>query len=551
MHLQTLTIHNFMGIAEAVVDLSKPVTLIAGPNNSGKTTIADALQFALCGKCRTAVKFKDAADLIGPGEDPFSVCLTYTKDGEQYEITRTAKSASKNVIAGPILDAALNPLSFVAAKPATRASILASALGDSRAIIKTALDKHVGAIMDDVAKALRSNGCDQTDLDNYHKTAVELRRAWQRDLEQIPKSSPTLAQFDLPADYDHGKAIAAKQGLGERIKTGTALFEKSRQLNLKKCRRSEIVREIAKAKTEIKDLPTPPKADMELDRVRGEFARAWLDGDYPDKARCYCPFCGSDKDAKNMLNMADNYIEAVSQQIKLAAEYRTVVAGNEIIAAKITNLERELGMIDKVIGEMSEDVPEGLASNESLFSQLGIERDALVVQINSFQTYTQACARCESAQGGRTGLEANIAECARIETAIKESGPVREYIASNGAELPLCTELAEAWEIPSLQWNANGQITLLGRPVEAASYSERYRVAGVLCIALANVVGLGFAIFDGYEHIIGDKANALLNIDVGLDNVVVLTATDKHYEPEAMSNEILSVCVVESGVVEQ
>ena len=54
MHLEHLTIRNFRGIDELQIDFRdelgrvRPLTLLAGPNASGKTTILDAIACALC-----------------------------------------------------------------------------------------------------------------------------------------------------------------------------------------------------------------------------------------------------------------------------------------------------------------------------------------------------------------------------------------------------------------------------------------------------------------------------------------------------------------------
>ena len=46
MRIDRLHIQNFLGIRSLEVDLETPVTLIAGHNGAGKSSVADALRLA-------------------------------------------------------------------------------------------------------------------------------------------------------------------------------------------------------------------------------------------------------------------------------------------------------------------------------------------------------------------------------------------------------------------------------------------------------------------------------------------------------------------------
>lgn len=97
MRLQKLLIKNFISIKRADVDfeeLNDGVFLISGPTGSGKSSLLDAIHWALFGKTlssnRAAVT-KEIRSTYAPANEDTVVTLTFNQDKIDYKVVRTLK----------------------------------------------------------------------------------------------------------------------------------------------------------------------------------------------------------------------------------------------------------------------------------------------------------------------------------------------------------------------------------------------------------------------------------------------------------------------------
>lgn len=91
--IKNITLVNFKGIRDLSIDISKPVTDIYGRNRSGKTTIADAINWCLFGKdskgnAKFGLKTRDAEGKIIPNIE-HTVTLTLLCDNVEHELKRS------------------------------------------------------------------------------------------------------------------------------------------------------------------------------------------------------------------------------------------------------------------------------------------------------------------------------------------------------------------------------------------------------------------------------------------------------------------------------
>lgn len=76
MKLTHLTASDFLGLKYVDLDLSRPVNLVLGRNGAGKSSVRDAIQYALIGRCRsTDAAGRGADSLIRRGEERLTVFL--------------------------------------------------------------------------------------------------------------------------------------------------------------------------------------------------------------------------------------------------------------------------------------------------------------------------------------------------------------------------------------------------------------------------------------------------------------------------------------------
>lgn len=104
MRIQKLKIYNFVSIVKADIDFTKfkdGVFIISGPTGSGKSSIFDAIHFALYGTPsnhnRNAVR-KTLFSTYASNKDWLSVTLTFTQDGKSYSVERGMNAAGNTGI---------------------------------------------------------------------------------------------------------------------------------------------------------------------------------------------------------------------------------------------------------------------------------------------------------------------------------------------------------------------------------------------------------------------------------------------------------------------
>jgi DNA repair exonuclease SbcCD ATPase subunit len=99
MRLQRLELRGFRNYRHLDLDFTEPRTLLIGENGTGKSTVADAIEWVLTGRCR-GVDGKGAGqkDLIRLGQDQASVTAVFSDLGP---VTRTISRAGSAVSSMP------------------------------------------------------------------------------------------------------------------------------------------------------------------------------------------------------------------------------------------------------------------------------------------------------------------------------------------------------------------------------------------------------------------------------------------------------------------
>lgn len=105
MKLAHLTISNFLGARDVSLPLA-PVTIIAGRNGSGKSSIRDAIALALTADLGRVSLKKDAPALISDGAK-VATCTVATSDGEAYSVSIAATGKIADSQKGAEVDARL------------------------------------------------------------------------------------------------------------------------------------------------------------------------------------------------------------------------------------------------------------------------------------------------------------------------------------------------------------------------------------------------------------------------------------------------------------
>ncbi len=216
MRLQSLELRDFGGYQSARLDFA-PVTVIGGRNDNGKSTIAEAIRYALTGRARGIDGRGAGADgVIRSGRPSMGVKLTCEVDGSELITTRQKMRGKPAVIAGApatdpdVIQAVLDAPYFLALPAARQAEILlhtgrvamtvaeicaeAEAMGLSPAAMETlrgGIEDRLPTGVETVASAV---------LEDLYKSAYVQRAASKRDLKAAEAQIPTEAPAGVSAD---------------------------------------------------------------------------------------------------------------------------------------------------------------------------------------------------------------------------------------------------------------------------------------------------------------------------------------------------------------
>ena len=127
MKLRKLKVSNFLGIESLKMEFSAPISIIAGPNEAGKSSIRDALQVALAGQARGLKTHSDQAAFIKEGAKAAEVIITLA-DGNEIcwrKTPKTPATISGNLPSDQVMMTILaDPFVFLSLEDKARREIL-------------------------------------------------------------------------------------------------------------------------------------------------------------------------------------------------------------------------------------------------------------------------------------------------------------------------------------------------------------------------------------------------------------------------------------------
>lgn len=560
--LQNLIMKNFGGLrgADVVFDI-QPITVFAGPNNAGKSSIKDAIQFAFNGQARHTNKYNTAGELAFCGNvDDMLVHLNYLDDGELCTVKRNAKSASKGVgDFNPFIGWALNPMGFLQLKPKERGAIIVDAIGgDIQAIVKQAVAEHVGDVPKEIKAELKTSGVDMFNVDALRNAVCEIRRGFKRDIKNLCTTNPVLQDFGLPQNFDVANVDAQLKNLDGLKAELVAIVEKGQRALRLKARKKDLQKAI-------KQIPKVSDITDDEKRLVAEYnEKTVLAGLLQNIAKTVgtkkmgnCPLCGASAEAGNMADTCDEIhdwlkavqpdVDAIEQKATEASKWNITLQSHKAAIAEIDNEVNNLKIAGEVLDKLG--VKAGLKMPKFTGTDVAIwaekekakhdkRADELRSQVDAYRRFKAAQDTYNSDVKRGADLTVLVEECDRIDGALQDGGPVKSYIAENAAQLPINNKLLKLWNMPSLKWYSDGAITLFDRPIEQASESERYRAACIMGLALAAAGDVGFAALDGFEILVGEnsadavyeamKACKLNNVLVFVSKSIVTKATPKY-----------------------
>lgn len=500
MHIEHINVTAFLGITRAEVARDAPVTVIAGENASGKSSLAEAVRFALLGQPRRVSRKKDYPSLVTAGHKKGHIQVTYTDQGGEHVSGITLPDGKHTEGSQPpqhdSLDICLGEQRFIALREHERRQLLMRATG-------------VRAKKDDVEKRMKRRGIRadviecvtpllRSGFDAAASTAAGHAQSKEREWEHTTGEK-----------YGHVKADGWKAEGVTPPKANDVKQARSALTKACKAARADLDSLIA----EQSELIDAAKAAMQAQHHGTDHA---------------CPECGA------RLVLEDGELRAWTEDEEAPDSDASPVQFNDPAAAVQTHtrahdeLQRIRGAIEGINDETAQP-------DESIAAQLGQEwLDDLAAKaghLSQLREQEQASQNAQAVTEAATKRHDDAQQFRLAEAALKPDGIpaelLREAIRPVNERLEQSCKAA-SW--PSIQIDDDCDVRVGDRLYALCSESEQWRADLVVAEALAYQTGLRIFMSDRVDVLdLPNRARlmAWLGTIVGDYDTVLLLGTFK------------------------
>lgn len=550
MKIHSITTSNFLGARAVDVRLTKPVTLFAGKNGAGKSSIQEAIRMALTGETVRVGLKKDYAALITEGQESGFAAVETSNAGFEAVLPSGKGNHSDNATLNYVLDAQR----FARMAENDRRQFLFGLMGvklDSDNIRRRLIDRLFGKSqmldadtkrIDQIAPILRA-GFDAASKEAANK-ARDAKASWKTATGGETWGKDKAAKWQpapLPVDAEkastlHDNAVAkmkeldaelskAQQELGavkaEQRRQHDAesrrleLHEQAGKIDRIQARINHDTAELAGWEQKVADCraragvaqPDPKSPGEYLLRglavVTGEFIA--LSNDFPEVDW-----------PSDLLNRAAAHH---AEFVKLHGDPVGNDAGPDPEAiAKLPEYEKSLELMKRAVANGKRDLEaaqhaaaelnglDGLKANadtsaaEATVRELTEKRDAWRADAEKYRTIAEQSARRKTLIEQVAKLHADVLAWLDIADALAPDGIPAELLAEAldpiNEHLRLSAANAE-WE--PAQINSDMTITYGVRDYALISESEKWRVDAMIAEAVSYIAGIKLLVLDRFD----------------------------------------------------
>lgn len=572
MRLEHIFVENFQGLRSASLELATPITLVAGFNGAGKSSLREAIGFALGGSGRVQHK-KDYGKLVTEGEKKAQIIVSH--DGAASSFALPKGTAERHSVPGDdYLPFVLTPGAFAALDEKARRALLFKLTKSSAkpdvVVGMLAKRKANAAKVEKIKPLLLSGfGAAQEQAKTY---AAESRGAWKAITgEQYGSEKAEGWVFEVPdsvSNADEREEVFKKHAKAQQdIENGNRFIgeqdakrQAAQGLGQRKAELQEAAslheRAVAKRTTTEQDLA---KLEQQLPNLQAQ-----LKDQQAGSGGCECPACGVG-------------LKIVGSKLELYQGLKQDTAATSTLALDITNMQRSVEMLRRTLQNDMAAVAKAEAAREEL-KQLEDQQaeafdqdryDRSIESLNALRKQegelrAQYNALCEAADEAKNaeantqkaaGYHLDVLEWVMIERSLAPDGIPGEILA--GALQPFNASLARTSKLtgwPVVQVSTEMDITAGGRLYQLLSESEQWRCDTLLALAIAVHSGLKLVMLDRFDVLDLPARGQLLGMLVSLakaseiESAIVLGTLKA--KPAKLPPEISAVWI-EGGVAQQ
>ncbi|MCE0931669.1 AAA family ATPase [Pseudomonas monteilii] len=572
MHLEHIFVENFQGLRSASLDLATPITLVAGFNGAGKSSLREAIGFALGGSGRVQHK-KDYGKLVTEGEKKAQIIVSH--DGAASSFSLPKGTAERHSVPGDdYLPFVLTPGAFAALdENARRALLFKLTKSSAKPDVVVGMLAKRKANKDKVEKIkpllLSGFAAAQEQAKAY---AAESRGAWKAITgEQYGSDKAEGWTFEAPdniANADEREEVFKKHAkVQQDIENGNRFIgeqdakrQAAQGLGQRKAELEEAAglhdRAVAKRTTTEQDLA---KLEQQLPDLQAQ-----LKDQQAGSGGCECPACGVG-------------LKIVGSKLELYQGLKQDTAATSTLALDITNMQRSVEMLRRTLQNDMAAVAKAEAARAELEQLKGQQAEAFdqdrydrsIESLNALRKQegelrAQYNALCEAADEAKNaeantqkaaGYHLDVLEWVLIEKALAPDGIPGEILA--GALQPFNASLTRTSKLtgwPVVQVSTEMEITAGGRLYQLLSESEQWRCDTLLALAIAVHSGLKLVMLDRFDVLDLPARGQLLGMLVSLakaneiESAIVLGTLKA--KPAKLPPEISAVWI-EGGVAQQ
>lgn len=511
MQLIHLTVLNFLALRLVDMDLSQnKVHLIAGTNEAGKSSLQEAIRFAMLGEVLRVEKKSEYKAMVTDGAKKGSVEVKLLQDdGTLSEFGRDVSTGKELVGSGvvPNIELALDAHLFSRMKGGARRNLLFQLTGTSikpddikrRMLVKKLNEEKI----DMVLPMLRTGAFDGAHKEASRRT-TEARGAWKGltgenygsvKAETWKMAPPAYSKTALKKARDAknklDKELAAlHQEKGRLSGGGISLAEKQR-LEMRAGKFSRLNKRIGELRDQIAD------QEQAINKLNEELAKAHA---------MYCPDCGA------VLTVENNHLVSAGEEDVLSTDqvstYRaSLKQAHEALGQLCGELSDTTGQMgaarsaQKALEEMSDDAEEADPDKtKAVDDQIAGTQEKLATAAGEVTELEHLEYQAENA-GDITAkakrAHQDVVEWDAISQALAPDGIQAEILAQ--AVKPVNDRLRQTatntgWKQVAIQPDMS--IAVDGRPYALMSESARWRADAAITDAISHLSGLRLMVLD-------------------------------------------------------
>lgn len=536
MKLTHLNIRNFLGARHIDVALARPVTIFAGRNGAGKSSIRDAIALALTGDLGRVSLKKAAGQLVSDGATAAVIEINHDAMADTpafVNITASGKMVHKAPELSPLLPYVLDAQRFAKLTADERRAFLFGLMGlsaDGPAVVKRLAAKGCDMKKAERIQSLLRAGFGPA-ANEAKAQATQSKGSWRAITGETYGSEkaktwaapiPGAGAEGEPTDAAALKHCEAAMGSWQQeVGKLNAEYQRRHDLAGKLPGLQEAAGKLARAQTKLQTDEAELSAlagQIETTRAAAgagprvglvhDLARGLNDALTSPHCAGYMEDATSARDAMAQYEAEHGKLGTTTGDPVAAARLPALTNAHALLVRAVANDRRDIDAAkvaqathDELAKELAQPFDgDAIAKAQAEVNKLKAERDAIRARLDAAASAKKAAEAARQRTQDAAQHHADVQAWDAIGDALSPAGIPAEMLGE--AISPLNNTLGEHADLaqwPVVAIDADMAITAAGRPYALLSESERWRCDAMLAAAVAELSGVRLLVLDRFD----------------------------------------------------